>query len=98
MSIPPEALISNFHSHVEAADELKGDDHELLSHFKDGDHKVVVVIEDIEEIEPGQDSGTFVMRLKHEIIENRGKIMIITGASLLALSGLIIQRKRSHKN
>lgn len=97
MTIPPESIIGNYHSSVDAAERLKGADYELLSRIVEGEQKVEVAIENIDEIEPGEEPGTFIMRLKQEIIENRGKIMVITGASLLALTGLIVQRKRANK-
>jgi hypothetical protein len=98
MSIPPEALIDNLNSHVEAANGLKASEYELTSHYKDGYDKIEVEIDNIIGVEPGPEQGTFIMRLGHEIVENRGKIMVITGASLIAIAGFIIQRKRSNKN
>lgn len=98
MSIQPEALIDNLNSHIEAAEELKASNYELTSHFKDGHDKIEVDIDNIVAVEPGAEQGTFIVRLGHEIVENRGKIMIITGASLIALAGFIIQRKRANKN
>jgi len=97
MSIPPEAIIGNYYNHVEAASELSAEDHELASSIRDEGRKVVFPLDDVEAIEPGSEPGTFVMHLRHEIVENKGKIMIVTGATILAISGLIIQRKRSHK-
>jgi hypothetical protein len=98
MSIPPEALIDNFNKHVEVANELKAGDYELSSHFNEGYDKIEIDIENIVAIEPGAETGTFIMRLKREVADHRGPIMIITGASLLALGGLIIQRRKSHKD
>ena len=97
MSIPSKAIIENYYNHVEAASELSAEDYELASSIRDGGRRVEFPLEDVEAIEPGTEPGTFVMHLRHEIVENNGKIMIVTGATILAVSGLIIQRKRSHK-
>ena len=98
MSIPPEAIIGNYYNHVEAASELSAEGHELASSIRDEGRNIVFPLDDVETIEPGTEPGTFVMRLRHEIVENKVKIMIVSGATILAISGLIIQRKRSHKD
>jgi hypothetical protein len=96
--IAPEVIIGNFHNHVSAAKELSAEGYELASSIREEGRKVTFPIDEVETIEPGDEPGTFVMRLRNEIVENKGKIMIISGATLLAISGLIIQRKRSHKD
>ncbi len=93
--IGPEALINNFHTSVQTSEDLATPGFELHSEITLEGEKVDFPIHSIEDIEPGPEPGTFVMRLKHEIVKNRGLILVITGASLLALSGLIVQKQKS---
>jgi hypothetical protein len=92
--IRPEALIDGFNAAVEASRKLTTPGYDLNSKIVLDGEKIDFPLHSIDSIEPGEESGTFVMKLNQEIIKNRGLIMIITGASLLAIGGLIVQKRR----
>lgn len=96
MTLTPEAIVDHFKTTAEVASGLIVPGHELHSVINDGVQEIGFPLDILEDIHPGEEPGTFVMRFTTELIENRGKIVFVTGAAVLACTSLIAQRRRTH--
>lgn len=91
----PEDLVHGFKKIVATNQELVPEDYELCATIKIDNEKIQLPVDDINDIEPDEKPGMFIVNLKHEIGANKGKIILITGATLIALGSLAIRRKHT---
>lgn len=87
-----EDLIDNFYAKAAAASDLVPDEFELVGVARISIEKLEVPVESIDHIESGDQQGTVVMHLRQEAAEHKGTL-IISGATLLALSAFVIKKR-----
>lgn len=90
-----DGIVTHLTDTIKVAEELNHTDYDIYTKLTDKEGVVLAfAAQNIESVERTDEPGNFIMRFKEELADNKGKVLLVTGATLLACAGLIYQRKK----